>query len=1052
MSQSTYLTPADVLLIPATDPVATVGVFFTVAELRDAMSPIGFMTPGDQIIAAAAEAAQATASAAIPAATLNQPNGPAQLDSNGTANAVNIVYSGPGAVATGLQVLINNTINPAGYNASGSVVVTAGSISAGSNALILTSAIDFKNGQGIYVTGAGAAGAPLITTIASGAGTNSLVLAAAASTAVTGAIINHDDTAAWNAAALAANNISAASGGFTSVNGGGLTYHVSGPIVAQTGIILESARVMPLASPNWIGGTGTNCNAVLQNISGYNVVFRNLYIDLNRVPNVNGVTNAGYGFVKMQYIRITHWSGTGNGIVINGDIDAGWCDATQWNKSDIEATTPITSNSGYALYHNSHDSSYTQCNFAMGLRPVYIANGNKNIRFVLCHTYTCDIISTQVLPDPCNMEIHGDQITIVGHYLDTGYIGVWQEYNNANPAVNVGVSQSIYENAIGPYPGFVKLTTTLQNVVPGNMFIDLNNLFTGGPQALLLATAIGVTPVAGTNTGNGTISGQSLTSNGIVGAITLTALSATSFAITGSIAGTATVGVAYTSSTFGFLINAGSIAFAVGDLFFLTAAMGSFTGLVSPLQTAALAAQTGNLQVTDGGGMIADVGKTPKVLTVMGNNLATVASVASGSNVGNGTVGSMSISLGTPPGIYVLTAMSATSFNLSGSGTGTASVGTPYTSSNINFLLTAGGTAFAAGDSFTLTATAGYSLAKYIDGGATLNAAPEFGSNGNDAVVIVDNTVRLRGSYAGLGVILGQSNGLEGYAGNTSVTANSQKIAHQFLNTNAGQPWVAGLGMPGGNFNNKSAWFWGAWDASGSAGTNMKTVCYSDGSLVHPTFDYVVSEFGSLASVTATGIYQIASSTVALQGELAGTYEIYWAAASARLQHMIVSVGSAKGDNAALVTVLHNWCKSGNAVITAPEVVQDAVGNAYLVVTVNPSSGGTLSAQARGYSTGVSVSSTPGGSIAITNQLASLNTTGGPAATVTLSPTVTSYAYTAAAAGQLAIYGGTVSAITRKRGSSTVHYNSATSEITVGVGDIVAITNTAVPAVTFFPA
>ena len=76
MSQSNN-TPSDSLLIPATDPVATEGVFFTIAELRAAMSPIGYMTPADQINAAAA-AAQATANAAIPSSTLGQPLGPVQ--------------------------------------------------------------------------------------------------------------------------------------------------------------------------------------------------------------------------------------------------------------------------------------------------------------------------------------------------------------------------------------------------------------------------------------------------------------------------------------------------------------------------------------------------------------------------------------------------------------------------------------------------------------------------------------------------------------------------------------------------------------------------------------------------------------------------------------------------------------------------------------------------------------------------------------------------------------------------------------------------------------
>ncbi|CAB3779380.1 hypothetical protein LMG28688_00823 [Paraburkholderia caffeinitolerans] len=74
-------------------------------------------------------------------------------------------------------------------------------------------------------------------------------------------------------------------------------------------------------------------------------------------------------------------------------------------------------------------------------------------------------------------------------------------------------------------------------------------------------------------------------------------------------------------------------------------------------------------------------------------------------NVGNGTLGA--ISLGATPliGNYTLTAKTATDFGVvdpEGNVLPDATVGTPYTGSAINFTLTAGGTAFSAGDAFTL--------------------------------------------------------------------------------------------------------------------------------------------------------------------------------------------------------------------------------------------------------------------------------------------------------------------------------------------------------------
>ena len=1068
MSQNTGLTPADTLLIPATDPAATVGVFFTVAELRDAMSPIGYMTPANELNAAAAQAAQLTANAAIPTATLGQPLGPAQLDLSGTVSTQKVVYVGSGAVATPLQLAIGNVLNPAGYNASGSIISTTGTILVGSASLSLVSAIDFANGQGIYVTGAGIAGAPLITTIVSGAGTSVLVLAATASMTASGAVINHDDTAAWNAATLAASRVSGTGGGFTAVNGGGLTYNVSRPIIGQIGTVIQNAKAIPLPSPIWVGGAVLGSNAVFQASGGYNVIFENLEVDLNRVPNVNAFANTSTAFIKFSFCRAMHWAGSGMGMYAPGKADLLYCSFTQWNSGDAESLTPVTNNSGYGLWQAGSDSSAHGCNFGQGLRPVYVANGINNFRMTLCHTWPCNGNSTQILPDPCAIEIHGTQVSIGTHYLDSGYIGIYQEPGNSSPSVSIGAaSQTLYNAALAPYPAHVKVTTSLTGAMPASIFIEPSCIFNGGAQMLLFATAAGIAVArASGNAGNGIVgtatpncggtTAPTLSSGAALGSYTLIATSSTTFSVSAvnsaAVAGTAIVGTAYTSGSINFLITAGTTSFAAGDSFSLNAANGTWGALSSSVQTSVLAAQAHSIQPTNGGLLIADVGSTAIPSTVMGNNVAAVAAVAGVANAGNGGLGSMSVSLGTPPGIFVLTATSTTSFAISGSATGTATVGTPYTSTAINFLLTAGSTSFAVGDIFTLTATAGYSLSRYIDGGTTINAAPEFGSNGNDAVMMVDNVVRLRGSNAGLGVILGQSTGLEGYVGNTSVTSSNQKTAHQFLSMNTTQPWVAGFGMPGGVCNNKSAWFWGTWDSSGAAGTNMKTACYSDGSLVHPTFDYVISEFGSLANIAAAGTYQIASSTVALQGELAGTYEIYWSSTTIRLQHMIVSVGCAKGDNSALVTILHNWCKGGNAVVAAPMVVQDASGNAYLVVTVTPGAGGTLSAQARGYSTGVSVSATPGGSTVVANQLASLNNTAGPAASVNLTPTITSYAYTAAAAGQLSIYAGTISSITRKRGSNTIHYNAAASEITVGVGDTVTVINTAVPTMTFFPA
>jgi hypothetical protein len=92
--------------------------------------------------------------------------------------------------------------------------------------------------------------------------------------------------------------------------------------------------------------------------------------------------------------------------------------------------------------------------------------------------------------------------------------------------------------------------------------------------------------------------------------------------------------------------------------------------------------------------------------TVLGQQTTAAIEVAAGTNTGNGTVGSTSLGASPEFGVYTLKATSATVFAVTdpeGNALGNATVGTAFTSSEVNFTITAGGTAFVANDSFTLT-------------------------------------------------------------------------------------------------------------------------------------------------------------------------------------------------------------------------------------------------------------------------------------------------------------------------------------------------------------
>lgn len=92
--------------------------------------------------------------------------------------------------------------------------------------------------------------------------------------------------------------------------------------------------------------------------------------------------------------------------------------------------------------------------------------------------------------------------------------------------------------------------------------------FNGNGQLIGTTGGAGVPTYGTTNVGNGTVSGLGATSATVAQTVTLTATSATTFSVVGSVSGalgTATVGVPFSSGQVNLTVNAGSVAFATGD-------------------------------------------------------------------------------------------------------------------------------------------------------------------------------------------------------------------------------------------------------------------------------------------------------------------------------------------------------------------------------------------------------------------------------------------------------------------------------------------------------
>ena len=110
--------------------------------------------------------------------------------------------------------------------------------------------------------------------------------------------------------------------------------------------------------------------------------------------------------------------------------------------------------------------------------------------------------------------------------------------------------------------------------------------------------------------------------------------------------------------------------------------------------------------------------------TVLGKQTIASSALAAaiGTNTGNGTFGSITTGAGTIQGAYTLRMESATTYVVedpTGAEVGHGTLGSAFTGGALGFTLTAGGTAFVAGDSFTITPGVGTQKLALLNPAAT---------------------------------------------------------------------------------------------------------------------------------------------------------------------------------------------------------------------------------------------------------------------------------------------------------------------------------------------
>ncbi|HZR34351.1 MAG TPA: head decoration protein [Nevskia sp.] len=222
----------------------------------------------------------------------------------------------------------------------------------------------------------------------------------------------------------------------------------------------------------------------------------------------------------------------------------------------------------------------------------------------------------------------------------------------------------------------------------GHRYID-QAVLTGAAKVLagtvLGKKTVGATAVAaalGTNTGNGTFG--AITPVAVptqIGVYNLVFTDATHFTVTAPNGQTAngSTGVAFSALGIGFTITAGGTAFVAGDTFAIT--------------------------------------------TTDAQDKPSAVAVAGGGNTGNGTSSAVTTTGHAPQlGVYGVEFDDATHFVVTapnGQEVGHGVTGTAFSGGGLGFTITAGGTAFVAGDSFTVTVAAAAGAGKFLTSVAT---------------------------------------------------------------------------------------------------------------------------------------------------------------------------------------------------------------------------------------------------------------------------------------------------------------------------------------------
>lgn len=239
---------------------------------------------------------------------------------------------------------------------------------------------------------------------------------------------------------------------------------------------------VPIPIPSPAGGASTigrsTCGVL--NILTYGITLEDIFVDVNRIPNVTGVYCLSTGNIQFINLNIRHWVSGGAGFISDFIFGTGACSAIHFNSqfqewvSGVDAESDIASDQyGVALGIWSYDNTFHGGNFALTLVPIYLATSAATNIFLGSHPYNGPQNSGP-WSNPNGILYDGYANNFDDTYLDSVpiTIRVSSITNSQRPQITFRNTRALWDGGNSSFSGWVHFTTSVANTPLYSVQID----------------------------------------------------------------------------------------------------------------------------------------------------------------------------------------------------------------------------------------------------------------------------------------------------------------------------------------------------------------------------------------------------------------------------------------------------------------------------------------------------------------------------------------------------------------------------------------------------